>query len=128
MGIKISTSSVIEAALPDAELQELVAKFKRYKLTNVAPLEFGRDAPYDRPSAAKAEELQHLHLQGRENWTLRTVQFRRTSDTHLVYCYGWKDPSHYLLIAVIEDAHRKANNTLFMLSMTDIAQEFRNDH
>lgn len=128
MGITVSTSAVIEAALPDAELQELVFKFKKYKSTKIAPLEFGRDAPYDRPNATKTEEVQHLHLQGRESWTLRTIQFKRTSDTHLVYCYGWKDPSHYLLIAIIEDAHRKANNTLFMLSMTDIAAEFRNDH
>ncbi|HTF96859.1 MAG TPA: type II toxin-antitoxin system YafO family toxin [Cellvibrio sp.] len=128
MAVKIFTSSIIESALPDLELQELIAKFKRYKETNVAPLDFGRDAPYDRPSAAKSEELQHLHLQSTEKWTLRTIQFRRTSDTHLVYCYGWKNPSHYLLIAIIEDAHRKANNTLFMLSMAELAQEFRYDH
>ncbi|GLS27022.1 type II toxin-antitoxin system YafO family toxin [Marinibactrum halimedae] len=54
------------------------------------------------------------YLQANRKWSLRTVQFKRTSDTALIYCYGWSNPTHYLLIAVIEDAHRKANNTLFM--------------
>ncbi|GLS27023.1 hypothetical protein [Marinibactrum halimedae] len=57
MDVKVFTSSVIESSMPEDELQELVAKFKRYKQTNVAPLEFGRDASYDRPNAAREEEL-----------------------------------------------------------------------
>ncbi|WP_444899339.1 type II toxin-antitoxin system YafO family toxin [Microbulbifer sp. VAAC004] len=127
MGVKVFTHEIIEESMPELDLQALVVKFKQYKEDqhNPAPLDFGRDVPYHRPSSAAEEELMHLHMRGNLNWSLRTVQFKRTSDTHLVYCPGWTYPDHYLLIAIITDAHRKANNVLFMSNLADIAREFR---
>lgn len=125
MDLKVFTSSLIRDTMPEAELAGLVADFKQYKATGVAPLTFGRDAPYHRPDSVQKADMHHIHLRGRENWNLQIVQFRRVSNLHLMYCRGFQNPNAYLLMAVIDRAHERARDIHFMLDMAEIAEAFR---
>tara|TARA_R110000868_G_C10969398_1_gene769535 strand:- start:11666 stop:11854 length:189 start_codon:yes stop_codon:yes gene_type:complete len=52
--------------------------------------------------------------------------FFSESDIHLVYCCGFYDTNHYLLITILKpDAHRQANNIDRMLDIAAIAAGFR---
>ena len=125
MGIKVYTSSLIRETMNSDNLSGLVFEFKSYKETGDAPLIFGRDASYDRPDSVKKADMHHIHLKGKEKWSLKIVQFRRLSNLHLVYCRGFMNPDAYLLITVIEGAHEKARNINFMLDLAEIAEDFR---
>lgn len=125
MEVKILTSSIIRDTMPEAELASLVSEFKKYKKTGVAPLLFGRDASYNRPDSVKKADMHHIHLKGKENWSLNIIQFRRLSNVHLIYCRGFMNPNAYLLIAIVDRAHERARDINFMLDMAEIAESFR---
>jgi len=108
--------------MPASDLAGLVTQFTRYKNTGMAPSHFGRDAPYSWPDAVQKADMHHLHL---GQWSLRVLQYRRTSNTHVVYCRGFKSKGNYLLIAVIDYAHERADKTTFMLELAEIAERFR---
>lgn len=127
MEVKIFTSSLMRESFQENELSLLVKQFKEYKSTGVLPSIFGRDVTYDRPDSAKKADLSHIHISERNGWEVKVIQFRRTSDIHLIYCRGFKDINAYLLIAVIENAHEKARNINFMINLSEIAERFRKD-
>ncbi len=116
------------------ELEALVKEFAAYKRTGKLPITFGRDFPYDWPRSAVDSELQHLHLHDasvKRPW-LNLVQYRRTSDTCLVYCQGSRQVDHYLLIALLRftgdpatGAHARQRKVTYMMELAEIAEKFR---
>lgn len=125
MAVRVFTSSILRDSMPEKELESLVSEFKKYKTTGQAPLMFGRDASYNRPDSVLKADMHHIHLQGKEKWSLKVVQFRRLSNLHLLYCRGFMNPNNYLLMAVIDRAHERARDINFMLDMAELAERFR---
>lgn len=116
------------------ELDALAKEFAAYKRTGRLPVTFGRDFPYEWPSSAVDAELKHLHLHDASvngSW-LKMVQYRRTSDTCLIYCQGSRQIDHYLLIALLRytgdratGAHARQRKVTFMMELAEIAEKFR---
>lgn len=131
--IRIFKSQIILQQLSAEQLEQLVADFRIYKETNQLPDTFGRDVKYDHPNTyplIRAEEVAHIHLTDREHlWPLHLVQFKRTSDIHLVYCQGVTEPTHYLLIAILmPNAHEQARQNNVMANIGKMAERFRQSH
>ena len=130
--MKIYKSVIIQKQLSASELKCLVSDFRRYKKLNQIPDSFGRDALYDHPNTLPSvlqEEIAHIHLVDPKNWHVRTVQFNKTSDTHLVYCPGYIERDTYLLMAILApDAHSQARKRSIMWKLAEIAQGFRERH
>lgn len=112
-------------------LEALILDFEDYKRTGDVPRHFGRDVPYDHPSTpptVRFEQVKHLHLVDGANPSLHTVQFRRTSDVHLVYCQGAMNDDCYLLITILTpDGHAKARDRNIMSNIGMIAEKFREE-
>lgn len=131
--IKVFQGLAFRRQLPAGDRKKLVADFKRYKQEGVVPETFGRDVPYDHlntPPSVRDEDLRHLHLASADKpFPLRSIQFSRTSDTHLIYCPGILDPNCYALIAILTpDAHKQALQRDIMLKLAKTAELFRNEH
>ena len=107
--------------------------FQKYKETGTPPNNFGRDAEYNHPRSlhiVRVEKLSHIHLEEPDTpWNPNTYQFHRTSDSHLIYCPGFYNESHYLLIAILApNAHEQARNNSIMYKLGEIAEKFREKH
>ncbi|MEO9748719.1 MULTISPECIES: type II toxin-antitoxin system YafO family toxin [Marinobacter] len=134
--VEVYTSGLIKKQYQDKgeleQLDALILDFEDYKRTGMIPQHFGRDELYDHPhtlSSVRMEELQHLHLLDPANGPIHAVQFRRTSDIHLVYCQGAMNDDCYLLLAVLEpDAHEQARNRNIMTNLATIAGKFRDQN
>lgn len=131
--IRVFRSSVIQNQLTDDELNKLTDDFKRYKATSVLPENFGRDVSYDHPNALpilKTEQVQHIHL-GSDDKPLpfNRIQFKQTSDVHLVYCPSFNNDEIFLLMAILSpDAHQQAKNRDIMYKLGVMAENFRNKY
>ena len=66
-----------------------------------------------------------MHLNEGRPWNVCLLQYRHTSDTHLVYCTGFFQEDCHLLIALLKDAHGKYRDNLYLLGLADIAANFR---
>ena len=131
--IRVFKSSVIRELLDPIDLENLVKDFKRYKEEGVQPDTFGRDVHYDHPHSLpsiRQEEVRHIHLQDKNShWRVRTIQYYRTSDTHLVYCQGAMHDDRFLLITILKpDAHDQARNNNIMTAIARQAALFREKH
>lgn len=131
--IRVFEGSILKGQLTGTERTQLIADFRRYKVEGVLPQNFGRDVPYDHPGtlpSVRAEELRHLHLASEGiPFPLNTIQFSRTSDTHLVYCQGALNAECYLLIAILSpNAHSLALDRDRMLKLARAAELFRNQY
>jgi mRNA interferase YafO len=131
--IKVFKSRAIRELLSEEELDALVEDFRKYKEEGMQPDTFGRDVPYDHPHtlpSVRVEEVRHLHLMDETSqWSVRTVQYSRTSDTHLVYCSGAFNEEHFLLITILgPEAHSQARNNDIMSALSKQAEVFRNKH
>ncbi len=131
--IRIFKSQIILRQLMAEQLEQLVTDFRAYKGTGLLPDTFGRDVKYDHPHTyplVRAEEVAHIHLTDSEHlWPVHYIQFKRTSDIHLVYCQGASDPEHYLLIAILApDAHEQARQNNVMANIGKMAERFRQLH
>ena len=115
------------------DLTALKEDFKQYKGSHLLPSNFGRDAEYNHPNnlpIVRQEKLSHIHLEEPDKpWSIRTMQFSKTSDTHLVYCQGHHDENCYLLMALLSpDAHDQALNRTIMYNLGKMAEKFRNTY
>jgi len=131
--IRVFKSSVIQELLDPSDLANLERDFKKYKVEGMQPDTFGRDALYDHPHSLpsiRQEEVRHIHLQDeRSDWNIRTIQYYRTSDTHLVYCRGAIFDDRFLLITLLKpDAHNQARNNDIMTAIAKQAKIFREKH
>ncbi|WP_338844606.1 type II toxin-antitoxin system YafO family toxin [Massilia sp. W12] len=132
MGVKITTASFLENQLSRNDLEELVEAFRKFKADGDCTDFFGRDYPYMGPQKVKDEDLWHAHIPdpGSPRFKLRVTQFRRSSDTALVYCRAYFDDDHYLLIGILYTAHTAYQQTprTWYLPFLEIAKEFRESH
>ncbi len=131
--VAVFTSRIIEKALPEGQLKDLVEDFREYKSTGRRPENFGRDVPYDSDVTLKIvreEQVQHIHLKDAEShWPVRAMQFQMTSDRHLLYCPGAMNDDHYLLIAILEpNAHQLARDNNVMHRVGQVAEKFRSTY
>jgi mRNA interferase YafO len=131
--IRVFKSAIIRQQLTVQELEDLVADFRDYKTSGQLPAVFGRDALYDHPNTyplVRAEQVAHIHLaKTAQGWPVRLLQFRRTSDIHLIYCHGALHDDRFLLIAVFRpDAHKQARDNNVMEKVGRAAELFRMDH
>lgn len=129
----VFTSKIIEHSMREEQLKDLVEDFREYKSTGQRPENFGRDVPYDSDHTLKIvreEKVQHIHLKDTESdWPVRAMQFRMTSDCHLLYCKGAMNDDHYLLIAILEpEAHQLARDNNVMFRVGQVAENFRNTY
>lgn len=125
MEIRVFTSQIIREGITDSELQLIVSKFKKYKESGDTQNYFGRDVSFNRPEAVKSAGLMHVHLNDRKSWGIRLLQFDRTSDTHIIYCQGYFNPSCYLLVTLLNGAHAKYRDYMLMLGLAEVAASFR---
>lgn len=131
--IRIFKSKLITKQLTEEQLEQLINDFRQYKETGLLPDTFGRDVRYDHPNTyplVKLEEVSHIHLtDGDHPWPIWIVQYKRTSDIHLVYCQGAISTDCYLLIAILSpDAHQQARNNSIMANIGRTAELFRQQH
>ena len=129
MGVKIFTSKLLREQLAEAELQDLVVKFRNYKDQGATGDFFGRDTFYDRPPSVVAAGLWHVHTADAKSgpFKLRYAQFSRTSNTALVYCTGYFKPDHILLIGILYKAHEQYRDKPYSwyVPLVAIAEDFR---
>lgn len=127
MAVRVFTTPAFRALDPVLR-KRLSDEFRVYVESGELPISFGRDEPYDLIPSIRATGLRHIHIRDKtsKRWHLRTMQFNRKSDTALVYCQGYKNPDHYLLIAFFENAHVVARDLLYIMKLGDIADDFRN--
>lgn len=127
--VRVFKHKTLIKSLTEQEITALVKDFKKYKETGVIPELFGRDELYDHPNTlpvVKNEEVAHIHLASSDKPFLNSIQFYRTSDTHLIYCQGGIDESCYLLIAILSpSAHEQAKDRTIMFNLGRIAEKFR---
>lgn len=128
--MEIFKGTLLKQQLTEAELSALEIDFRHYKETGILPDTFGRDELFDHPhtpSLVRQEEVRHIHLQHPTiDWQLRTIQFNRTSDIHLIYCQGYFRTDHYLLIAILKpNAHVLERDSNVMRKLGIAAESFR---
>ena len=131
--LRIFNSLVIKEQLSEVELRDLSSDFRTYKETGILPSTFGRDALYDHinnSSIVKSEELRHLHLRGQDDpWPIYALQYQRTSDVHMVYCQGFHQKNHFLLMSILApNAHEQARQRGLMYKLGSMAENFRNKY
>ncbi|WP_394172375.1 type II toxin-antitoxin system YafO family toxin [Thalassotalea litorea] len=131
--IRVFKSALIRQQLTDDELDNLVKDFKRYKLTGVLPDLFGRDVAYDHPNTLPiitAEQVQHIHLASADSpFPIKLLQFKRTSDQHLLYCPSAIHDDTYLLMAILSpNAHKQAFDRNVMYKLGVMAEKFRHNY
>lgn len=133
---RIDRSPVFEAAWARSDqrlrsfLDSLVDAFAVY-IQRGGHNHFGRDAPLDWPSSARAAALKHIHIlpvdPGQnprffKGWKLK-APFRRTSDRMLVYVKD--DRGNYCLLAYLhDDAHTLLNKASLVGHLADLAEEW----
>ena len=130
--VRIFTSKELKESLGELKTKSLVDDFRAYKNGKGLPATFGRDVPYDFTHSRSYLELQHLHFKER-GFSLKLVQFRRTSGYVLVYCPGFFDRTIFLLIAIIKHwDYRKPNevdgtdrDSNLMTRLESISEGFR---
>jgi len=127
--IRIFTSTILDEALTPAERTVLIQDFKHYKM-GVLPALFGKDVAYDHPfnlNIIKQEQVRHIHLATTDTaFPVFVTQAKRTSDTHLVYCRGFNNEHHYLLMAILRpNAHDLARSNQLMYKLGLMAEAFR---
>jgi len=127
--IRIFKSQLLIEQLEPEELAELVSDFREYKETGIPADRFGRDAlyndSYSLPSV-RQEEVEHLHLVEPGQWPRHCSQYNRTSDIHLVYCRGYSNTEHYLLMLILKpNAHELARDNNTMHKLAGMASKFR---
>lgn len=125
MEIRVFTSQIVREGITDSELQLIVSKFKE---SGDEQNYFGRDVSFNRPEVVKSAGLMHVHLNDRKSWGIRLLQFDRTSDTHIVYCQGYFNPSCYLLVTLLKGAHAKYRDNMLMLGLAEVAASFRDKY
>lgn len=130
---RIFKSGLICELLSSEEQDALVKDFLSYKRTGSVPTNFGRDVPYDHPHTLPiviAEDIRHIHLCSEdEPFSLKKIQFHRTSDVHLVYCQGATDQNAYLLMSILSpNGHEKAKSREIMYRLGKMAEMFRNQY
>lgn len=105
----------------------MVSTFRQWLDNDKSHISFGRFGPLDRPSTASDVTLSRVHVLNQTDiakYNARgTSIFNRTSDRYLVYAVNPEDPTHYLLIALIDpNAHETMKNTNFVLTLIEIAK------
>lgn len=132
MEIRVFTHPVFRRACSPEKLAELVKSFKDYKKGLTHPANFGRDEAYDRPPSVRSSGLKHIHLQdaSSKRWHLKYMRlFDKVSNTALVYCVGFQNENHFLLLDVLEDAHSYyKGGQQHILYLAELADEFRNKY
>lgn len=127
--IHVFKSAVIQKLLTPQDLDDLTKDFLHYKESNLYPDYFGRDVAYDHPHTPTIilqEKVRHIHLAEQASWPVRLIQFKRTSDRHLVYCQGAINSNCYLLITLLSpDAHSQAKISNVMRKIGEQAEIFR---
>jgi len=119
-----------QLALIGLNIADLKNDFKKYKETGLLPNNFGRDAEYNHMNTlpiVKQEKIAHVHIEDpNAPWTMKSIPFNRTSDTHLVYCQGFFKENCYLLMAILSpDAHEQARDRNIMYNLGKMAEKFR---
>ena len=128
MEVKVFLSSEFKESCPEEKVVALANAFKEYKKTGIRPADFGRDATYDFPSSVKQAGMSHIHLKdsSSKRWTLRTIDYNKTSNTALIYCQGFFDKNKYLLLGFLERAHETyKENSSYLPQLAEIAEQFR---
>lgn len=109
----------------DALEQDLSTYFSSSK--SLRPYYLGKDAPFERPDNIRDTELHHIHfyvdtVSCHSTWTQGS-----TSDSYIVYTYGYMNEEAYHVIDIIgNNAHKECRNHSLMRSYKLIAEDFRN--
>ncbi|QUX92067.1 toxin YafO [Marinomonas sp. A3A] len=127
--IQVSVSSFLT---DHPDISDLAKDFALYKETGIPPLHFGRDGDNNRPTICKEENVWHIHLAHLPihftKWPKIRNQQARTSDKCLIYCPGYFNENHYLLIAILDPpAHEKQEDMPLMEQIGREAEAFRRE-
>lgn len=126
--MQVFINSLISNYLDPIQIEALKTDFINYKVFDITPNYFGKDVGYDHPNTPSVllqECVMHLHLNFNE-WKPSVQPFKRTSDTHLIYCQGAMDPDAYLLITILDpDAHDQIKKFSIWCEIGEIAEQFR---
>jgi mRNA interferase YafO len=129
MDIKVFVHKRLRETFEPTLLAAIRDRFLDYKQTGKVPDTFGRDVQYTRPESVKESDLWHIHIKDAtsRNWEKPWIQvFNMTSDTALIYTMGAKNPGHYLIISIIENAHTYYGGTeKYLRAMAEIARNFQ---
>jgi hypothetical protein len=114
-----------EEKLLDAIQSDLVSYFESNKA--VAPNYLGKDAPFTRPENITDVELHHIHMYIDGVSCKGTWSQQNTSDSYIVYTFGYMDVEAYQVIDIIGDgAHEACRKKSLMTTYKLHAEDFRN--
>ncbi|WP_018691525.1 type II toxin-antitoxin system YafO family toxin [Algicola sagamiensis] len=130
--LKVFWHHYLTDALPREQVKILSDKFKMFINTGELVEDFGKDSEYTYPPSVKMSGLRHIHLRdstSSKDFNRIKILRYRTSNTALVYCAGYSNPNHYLLIAVIDGAHERCREQhTLLLEYASVADKFQNKH
>lgn len=91
---------------PDLENQ-LIAEFKYCKDNNASTSTFGNDSAFTFPPFAVEAQLYrfHIKLPNEQSWSANIADYKKTSNTYLVYAKHMWDDNRYSILAVVNPAH-----------------------
>jgi hypothetical protein len=86
----------------------------------------GKDTPFERPDNIRDVELHHIHLYVDTVSCLFTWNQKSTSDSYIVYTYGFMNEDAYHIIDIIgDDAHRRCRDFSLMRKYKYLAEHVR---
>lgn len=110
------------------DLKELEQDLYNYFSKSSKASYLGKDGPFNRPDNIREVELHHLHFYVDTVSCPSKWAEKSTSDSYIVYTYGFMDEEAYRVIDIIGDgAHKKCKNYSLMRDYKFLAEKFRNN-
>lgn len=105
--------------------QDLTNYFSSSKSSR--PDYIGKDVPFERPDNITDVELHHIHFYVDNVSCKSTWSQKSTSDSYIVYTYGFMNEEAYHVVDIIGDnAHQACKDYCLMRTYKVIAENFRN--
>tara|TARA_Y100000310_G_scaffold329569_1_gene399681 strand:- start:920 stop:1315 length:396 start_codon:yes stop_codon:yes gene_type:complete len=128
MEVSVEFSAKLEAGIEQYgfQLDPLRADLEAYFSGIKKPPYLGKDAPFERPDGIEEAEVHHLHVFVEGISCPDTWEKKKTSDSYIVYTYGYMNEDAHLIMAIIkDDAHEKCRNHSTMRDFKKVAEDFR---
>lgn len=153
MSITVEIHPSVEAALKKHLTDTVKVSLEQFKkdLTDYLnrrkrPWYMGRDFPLNRPDSAVKADLRHMHVftpidkdrnpRTVDDWLYidipsKKVRFqnKRTSDTWVIYCFGFSDNQKCCVVGFADPtAHDDCERVTYVGKFSDIADDFRQNN
>lgn len=129
MEVSLQFSASLEAGIKKLgkDVDPLKKDLKTYFTTQEKPHYIGKDAPFLRPDNIQDSEVHHLHIYIEGVSCPDKWERNKTSDSYIVYTYGYmNEEAHYVFAVIHDNAHEKCKDYGYMRGLKQTADDFRN--